>query len=400
MFIQETLSTPIKAECDVLVGGGGIAGIAAAIAAARQGKQVILAERMFMLGGLATAGLVTIYLPLCDGMGRQVSFGLAEELLRLSVSEAPIDSRGYNDWILHPESEHNEETARFAVDFNPHLFAINAEALLLSLGVKILYGTTVVQALSKDGEVEAVICEGKAERFAIRTKAVVDSTGDADVATFAGIPTALFEQGNVLAGWYYSFGQDGYKLRMVGVCDTPDEDKTGKEAKPLINRRFASIETEELSEQTVLSHISTHNHYLQARKSDPTYEPVTIATIPQVRMTRRVDGEYTLNTPEMHTYFEDSIGMVSNWKKRGPVYEVPFRTLYNKSKRNVFFSGRCTSCTDAMWDIMRVIPCCAVTGEAAGIAAALYAEHGEVSLPLLQQKLLEGGVVLHESDLK
>ncbi len=400
MFIQETLSTPIKMECDVLVAGGGIAGISAAISAAREGKTVILCERMFMLGGLATAGLVTVYLPLCDGYGKQVSFGISEELLRLSVSESPIDSRGYHDWIVAPESEHTEGTPRYMVDFNPQLFAINAEKLLLSLGVKILYGTTVVQTLRKDGLVEAVICEGKAERFAIRVKAVVDSTGDADVATFADIPTALFAQGNVLAGWYYSISKNGYQLHMIGACDVPDEDKTGKEAKPLMNRRFQSIETVELSEQMILSHEATHNHYLRMQKEDETHEPVTIASIPQVRMTRRVDGAYTLDTPEKHTYFEDSIGMVSNWKKRGPVYEVPFRTLYSNQVKNVFFAGRCTSCTDAMWDIMRVIPCCAVTGEASGIAASLFADFREVSLSTLQEKLVARGIVLHENDLK
>ena len=69
--VVETLCTPITHECDVLVVGGGVAGIAAALAAARQDTKVILLEKQFMLGGLATAGLVTIYLPLCDGIGHQ-----------------------------------------------------------------------------------------------------------------------------------------------------------------------------------------------------------------------------------------------------------------------------------------------------------------------------------------
>lgn len=73
-------------RCDVLVCGGGFAGISAALAAARMGRQVTLLEKQYLLGGLGTAGLVTFYLPLCDGMGRQVSFGIAEELLRLSIS--------------------------------------------------------------------------------------------------------------------------------------------------------------------------------------------------------------------------------------------------------------------------------------------------------------------------
>ena len=86
MHIIETIKTEITEQYDVAVCGGGIAGIAAALAAAREGKKVVLIEKQFMLGGLATAGLITIYLPLCDGKGRQVSFGLAEELLRLSIT--------------------------------------------------------------------------------------------------------------------------------------------------------------------------------------------------------------------------------------------------------------------------------------------------------------------------
>ncbi|MBO5725782.1 MAG: FAD-dependent oxidoreductase, partial [Clostridia bacterium] len=80
MMIKEAISTPITDSCDVLVCGGGCGGISAALAAARQGKKVTLLEKQFMLGGLGTAGLVTIYLPLCDGRGKQVSFGIAEEL--------------------------------------------------------------------------------------------------------------------------------------------------------------------------------------------------------------------------------------------------------------------------------------------------------------------------------
>ena len=86
MKIRENIETAVTASYDVAVCGGGIGGIAAALAAAREGKKVVLLEKQFLLGGLATAGLITIYLPLCDGRGRQVSFGLAEELLRLSIT--------------------------------------------------------------------------------------------------------------------------------------------------------------------------------------------------------------------------------------------------------------------------------------------------------------------------
>ncbi len=175
MYISENFKTELKYSCDVLVCGGGIAGIAAAISAARSGKSVILTERQFMLGGLATAGLVTIYLPLCDGMGNQVSFGLAEELLKLSISHWHNDKRGYSNWIENTDIENNEKTPRYEVDFNPQLFAISAEQLLLKENVKILYGTTAVAASVENDKIKAVIFENKSGRFGITAKTFIDA---------------------------------------------------------------------------------------------------------------------------------------------------------------------------------------------------------------------------------
>ena len=100
-----------------------------------------------------------------------------------------------------------------------------------------------------------------------------------------------------------------------------------------------------------------------------------------------------------HQYFADSIGMISDWRKRGPVYEVPFRTLYSGQVRNLITAGRCTSVTDSMWDIMRVIPCCAVTGQAAGTAAAMTDDFTALNVSDLQKVLQENGVILHEEEI-
>lgn len=116
-------------------------------------------------------------------------------------------------------------------------------------------------------------------------------------------------------------------------------------------------------------------------------------------MTRRIVGEYTLSDSEMHKYFDDSIGMVSDWRKRGPVYEVPFSTLYSGRVKNLITAGRCTSVTESMWDIMRVIPCCSVTGQAAGTAAALCDDFSALDVGRLQSVLVKNGVVLHEKDI-
>ena len=110
--IVENIETKVRYECDVLVAGGGVAGIAAAMAAAREGAKVILLERSYVLGGLATSGLVTIYLPLCDGVGHQVSFGIAEELLRLSIEHGD-EGRYPTAWLDGGTPEEKAEKQHF-----------------------------------------------------------------------------------------------------------------------------------------------------------------------------------------------------------------------------------------------------------------------------------------------
>ena len=402
MVVHEHLETKIVASCDVLVCGGGFAGISAALAAARQGKKVILVEKEYLLGGLGTAGLVTVYLPLCDGCGQQVSFGIAEELLRLSVSMgAESTHRPYpENWLnSHDPTKRTEKDPRFETQYNPQLFAILAEQLLLDAGVEILYGSYAVAVHKTADKIDTVIIENKSGRQGIGVYSVVDATGDCDIALFADAPTAAFQQGNILAAWYYGCGKSGYGLNMLGFCDVPDSQKNeSNQVELLIPRRFTGLDGKELSEMMQLSHTSTLNSIQQKKMQDPTFVPTTIATIPQIRMTRKIVGQYILDDTEAHKFFADSIGMVSDWRKRGPVYEVPFSTLYSKQVKNLIVAGRCTSVTDSMWDIMRVIPCCAVTGQAAGTAAAMTDDFGALDIPTLQKTLQENGVVLHEKD--
>lgn len=397
-MIIEKLKTPIIKDCDVLVCGGGFAGISASLAAARQGKKVILLEKQYILGGLATAGLITIYLPLCDGLGRQVTFGIAEELFRLSIKMGAEDKYPEN-WLENIGTK-TDKDKRFEVQFNPQLFAILVEQLLIKENVEILYGSYAVATDVTDNKINAVIIESKSGRQAIKSKTVIDCTGDCDIAHFSGVNCESFKQGNVLAAWYYSTGKDGYKLNTLGFCDIP-EDQKGENYKGnhLVNKRFTGLDCEELSNMTVLSHASTLNDIIKKRENDKELFPTTIATTPQIRMTRKIVGEYVLHDTEMHTYFNDSIGMVSDWRKRGPVYEVPFRTLYSKEIKNLIVAGRCTSVSESMWDIMRVIPCCAVTGEAAGVAASLTDDFSKIDIIKLQDILKQNGVILHENEL-
>jgi len=394
-IINEQISTPVKYECDVCVAGGGVAGIAAALSAARASKKtgkepkVILLEKSYMLGGLATAGLVTIYLPICDGLGNQVCFGIGEELLRLSI-EYGAEDKYPKAWLEGGTKD--ERRSRFLVQFNAQLFAISAERLLLSEGVKILYGAAATACATEKGKITHVIIEGKGGREAIKiNSSVVDATGDADICKLSGAKTELFSKGNKLAAWYYGYGNHDFNLYMCGVHDTPDTQTNTDLAD---TRRWSGIETEELSELMQVTHASLLNNLLRRREEIPDLVPVTIGTIPEVRMTRRLSGAYTQDITEESVHYPDSVGIFPNWRKNGPVYELPLSVLYGNEVKNLLTAGRCISVTDAMWDITRVIPVCAVSGEAAGAAAVFSDDMTKIDIIQLQNYLKDAGVLL------
>ena len=116
-------------------------------------------------------------------------------------------------------------------------------------------------------------------------------------------------------------------------------------------------------------------------------------------MTRGIVGICDASLDDDHKHIEDSIGLYSNWRKRGPAYELSFGTLYGKDVKNLLTAGRCISSEMLMWDITRVIPVCAVSGEAAGVAAAMTDDVHSLEVSALQNKLREKGVKIHLSEL-
>jgi len=406
--LEKAKEIPVKQECDVLVAGGGIAGIAAALAAARGGKQVLLLEREYALGGMATLGLVTIYLPICDGEGHQLIYGIGEELLKLSI-EHGAEANYPSAWLDGNDPELRKQQ-RYLTQFNPHLFAMRAEQLLQKAGVRILYGSVACAVEVRESRITHVIIENKSGRSAIQVGAVIDATGDADLCALAGAPTALHEGGNGLAGWYYYQKADQVRLKMFGLADVVPPKKTEEVRKttgPAVQYqasvvgaldkgfRFSGVDGEELSDSVLLVHQKMYEDIMKNHGEDNSYLPVTMSTIPLVRMSRRLCGAYTMDDSEERKMFPDSIGMTGDWRKRGPAYEIPYRTLYCDSVRNLLAAGRDISVTDRMWDITRVIPGCAVTGEAAGAAAAVTDDFPAMDVDVLQMQLRKAGVKLH-----
>ena len=375
--IRETLNTPVTGSWDVLVAGGGIAGAAAALSAARAGAKTLLVEREFMLGGLASAGLIAIYLPLCDGEGRQVSFGIAEELLRLSIrrqAKNPPDI-----WLTpHTREERLASRRRFDAQYNPWLLAIDMETLLVSAGVTLRYGTQVVSAVRAGDRLDYVILESKSGREALRVRAAVDATGDADLCALSGAATETFRPGNVLAGWYFSADPE-YTLRGVGSAEPPRDWQTGCEPAPLEERRFTGLDADEITDMMLLSHRHTLSHFQTLLARNPRAEIASIASIPQLRMTRRLRGFSQPDHDQPRREYPDCVGLIGDWRRRGAAYQIPLSMLMGPEVSNLFAAGRCVSAADGLWDAARVIPACAVTGEAAGVAAALWQNGTDVS---------------------
>ena len=374
---------------DVIVAGGGIAGVSAALAARRAGGgKVLLIERQYLLGGLATGGLVTKYLPLCDG-DRQVSFGLAEELLRLSIRHGAEGS--VPDAWLNGGTDEARRKQRFRVDFNPYAFAIDMEQLLLQEGVEILYGAFVCGTETENGRLSSIEVAHKSGKETLTARAFVDATGDADLFYMAGAPTANCGTGNTLAAWYYGTADGKYRLHVLGFRDDPDAQPTQQSAD---EKQYKGLDARGLSGMMIDAHRTLYADFLKRGELKDGHALTAVPTTPQVRMTRRILGLQTPDEINPYTDIPDSIGLVADWRRRGKAYALPLGALKSPALSNTFAAGRCISVTDALWDITRVIPACAVTGQAAGVAAAVCGEDGLVDVAAVQEELKRQGVKL------
>ena len=386
---------PVTGAYDVVVVGGGIAGVAAAVAAARNGAKTALIEKESALGGLATLANVIVYLPLCDGKGHQVIAGLGEELLRLSVQD------GYD--CIPPCWEPGGDTAarrkkRFRVRFNPASFLLELERLVVDTGVDLFYDTRFCD-VARDAEcVRAVVTESKSGRTAFRCKSVVDASGDADVCARAGEEVVSLRT-NVASAWFYA--SHGKEIKLVPLSQSFPADPRKK---PNDGPAYAGDDVRDVTAQILHSRRLLRERLKTMREGadDPGISPVLLPTIASFRMTRRLKGSLELKEGDDRRFFDDAVGMTGNWRKSGPIYYLPLRCLAGTRNRNLLAVGRCLSAVGPCWDITRVIPTCAVTGEAAGVAAARAAKttDGDVSrldVHALQARLKEQGVIIDPS---
>ena len=223
----EKLETSIENGAEVIVVGGGIAGVAAAVAAARSGADVLLLEKGALLGGLATNGLINWYEPLCDGHGEQLMTGLAEELLRLSIRYGDDtlpriwkdEARPVDRSLISPEKQH-PIGGRYATFFSPTIFQLALDELLKKEGVRIRLDILAARPVMEGSRCTGICCESKSGRQYFPAKIVVDASGDSDMFFRAGAPCAEGQN-------YFSF--------LAHVTDTSEKKKA------LQQRRWMSI---------------------------------------------------------------------------------------------------------------------------------------------------------------
>jgi len=199
---------------DLIVAGGGVAGAAAALEAARAGLRVALVEKTIITGGLATAGLINIYLPLCDGRGHQVTFGIAEELLQLSLrygpGNVPVDWRQGGKGECH---------SRYTATFSPAAFALALDEALSKAGVTLWFDTLICAAEVKGNRVTGIEVENKSGRSLFTAPVFIDATGDADVAHYTGAECA--EADNCLSIWGIEASLQAARKAVAGNSAEP-----------------------------------------------------------------------------------------------------------------------------------------------------------------------------------
>ena len=373
-----------KTKYDIAIAGAGIAGVAAALAAARRGHKVVLLEKQMLIGGLATSGLIYIYLPLCDGNGTQVTFGISEELLLASLEFSPFDI---------PEHWGGKVNGRvfggprYRCDFSPAGMVLSLDDLLKKAGVDLWLDTRVcaVQKAS-DGKITALEVENCTGRGVVNANYFIDATGDATVVRRAGGETETAENRHTL--WMmqrsseeklpYYFTDANHIIPFGSALPYRMVEGDVRDAK--VNSNF-------IRESWNTAREYYRNSYNSNKTSRYDHYPLHLPAMAQLRKIACIKGIETLTTNSEWQHFDSSIGLYADWRCAGKVYETPYGSLIPKDVRGIYAVGRCMSATGDAWESYRVIPSAAMTGEAAGIGAALAVEKNCDAIELTPEDL-------------
>ncbi len=379
---------------DVIVVGGGVAGIAAAVAASRNGAKTLLMEKTVALGGLATIGLISWYEPLCDGENKQMIAGIPEELIRLSIKYSFDDL----DEAWGGSGNARKDSGRYATHYSPTVFALALVEYLEENGVDLRFDTLATYPETENGVCKGLLVETVGGREFFPAKFIVDATGDATVCHRAGVPTELGD--NYLTYVAHHLTAAGAEKALEGDFNKArkwhmEGSTLSGEGHPQGAKMLRCESADDVTDFIVRGGKLALKRIKEQGKSNG--DIMTIPTMPQYRKIRRIVGEYEFDGTEHEVKFDNAVGSMGDFRKKGKRFQLPYTTLYNKNFPNLFAAGRIISATGEGWEITRVIPVAALSGQAAGTAAALCVKTGAdantLSVPLLQETLKQDGVL-------
>ena len=397
--IQETLDTPVLGQYDVIVCGGGVAGVAAAAAAARSHASVLLIEKTIHLGGLATIGLISWYEPLCDGNGHKLMHGMATELLQLAIRGGNTLPDG---WRTDPDE--GEKDRRYSTFFSPTWFSMLLDQWVQDAGVKILLDTLVVKPVMNHKLCSGIVVENKTGRGCYRCKAVVDATGDAELAYKAGIPCVNGKNYLTFIGYLVNNETCEKAVTRGFMLDARRWVKVGADLwgrghpdnYPLISGTTA----EEITDFV----LSGRKMWFGEMTSERGCDAAALPGMAQLRTIRRIQGNRILTEADQGKACETSIALSSDFANRGKWYEIPYESLISNDCDNLLAAGRIIASEGWAWEVTRVIPAAVATGQAAGTAAAMCATTGKAVYDLdyhrISSSLHTQGVTLHYSEIE
>jgi len=429
---------PVVKDVDVFVAGGGCAGVGAAIQAARCGAQVLLAERLFCLGGTMTAGLMSkVAMSACN-------YGLAHEIIRrMDAYQGThyLDSR--------PEVPVDAETGKIILE----------QMVIDELHVDVRYGTVVSGVIKNGRNIEAVILSNLDGEIAVRARYYIDCTGDGQLAFLAGAecmtekgetysssPTLMFRIGNVDLEKMFRYEEENPELfvreyntykrhlmtgtqcrenirnQIIRLNCSEHRDEFSEEDEEILLRRgilflsqpypnhvlvnsttnpaWRGDSNVELS--TSMAEMRKHCHLIHrfAKRFIPGFENsflMDTASMLGIRESRRIRGEYVLTQEDIESFKKHDDAICSNsggvelhnGRKNSLVlreldgidaYDIPFRCLYAKDFNNLLMAGRCFSATHPALSAARNISYCCALGQATGAAAAELTKNGKTDV--------------------
>lgn len=427
-------------EAEVVVVGGGPAGIAAAVAAARNGAETVLLERYGHLGGLASGGLVTLIMPMSDGTEKPQIAGICQEVIdRLDTVGAALHPQikdlgsEAQDVLKYWENYAFcviEGKIRLSVFMDPEMLKCVLNDMVEEAGIKLLLHSYFVKALAENDVVKSVIVESKSGRQAVSGKVIIDTTGDGDVYASAGAPydrkldpqdrssqlAFVFRIGNIDTVKFYKFRENHRRQYMVLMEELQQLRgftmfiRTSREDVIWVNNNIPNLSGLSVEDLTWLE-VDGRKRMLITRdflkKKMPGFENsfiIDTASQTGVRCSRRLIGKHVVSTAELQSgiVFPDTVVMGPDFRHTlspdHPHWHVPYRSMVPRNLKNLLTAGRCISADPVANDLLAPIQYCFATGQAAGTAAAIAVKDetsvAQVDIRKLQKRLIAQNVIL------